>query len=452
MAWLPGQRSVAVADNVNHRVIIAAVDPTNGSGDDSIVLPSRHGRITNLAVSPDGRWVAAGGWKESGIQIWNLPKRRLETVRRAGDSKTGARFWVYFSPDNRWLVSAVVSDESCTYVAYSVGSWQRAWSQAAELETNPGVAFSADGRSMALSMSPTQVLIADPYDGRELVRMTSGEPHYALPAAFSDEASEVVLNPGFRPMAWWNLIRLRDRLTQLGLAWEHQSERAEYEERETLPAASHATASTDGWSVKDSPAVRRKLFIDLGDFSPSNRANDKTSVAENHVRLGRFLLETGNWASALSAFDCALELTPNNATMHNNLAWLVATCPNPGQPQVAWSLKAAARAVELEPANASFHNTLGVALYRDGQWQAAITQLTIAEELAPGKWFAHNTLFLAMTNWRLGDQPTARDWYSKAVTWLEQNSTAQHDEELARFRAEAEAMLAIQPEASRSTP
>jgi len=44
--------------------------------------------------------------------------------------------------------------------------------------------------------------------------------------------------------------------------------------------------------------------------------------------------------------------------------------------------------------------------------------------------------FLAMTRWQLGDKQEARKWYDKAVQWMEKNQPK--DEELIRFRAEAE--------------
>ena len=33
--------------------------------------------MTTIAISPDGKWAACGGWKELGISIWDLPGRRL---------------------------------------------------------------------------------------------------------------------------------------------------------------------------------------------------------------------------------------------------------------------------------------------------------------------------------------------------------------------------------------
>ena len=47
--------------------------------------------------------------------------------------------------------------------------------------------------------------------------------------------------------------------------------------------------------------------------------------------------------------------------------------------------------------------------------------------------------FLAMAHWQLGEKEQARQWNDKAVAWMDKNTPK--DEELLRFRAEAEALL-----------
>jgi hypothetical protein len=83
---------------------------------------------------------------------------------------------------------------------------------------------------------------------------------------------------------------------------------------------------------------------------------------------------------------------------------------------------------------------LAVAQYRTGDFTAAITSLNKSADLdSGGTCLPDNALFLAMAHWQLGDQDEARQWYAKAVqSMTEQDST---DEELQRFRAEAEVLL-----------
>ena len=69
-----------------------------------------------------------------------------------------------------------------------------------------------------------------------------------------------------------------------------------------------------------------------------------------------------------------------------------------------------------------------------GDWKAAIAALEKSMELRKGgdsnDWF-----FLAMAHWQLGEKDKAREWYDRAVQWMDKNQPK--NEELRRFRAEA---------------
>ena len=84
--------------------------------------------------------------------------------------------------------------------------------------------------------------------------------------------------------------------------------------------------------------------------------------------------------------------------------------------------------------------TLGVALYRAGAWNDAITHLTESMELRNDgdsfDWF-----FLGMAHWRLGHKEEARKQVERAILWMEKN--APQNEELRQFKSEAEALLGI---------
>ena len=81
------------------------------------------------------------------------------------------------------------------------------------------------------------------------------------------------------------------------------------------------------------------------------------------------------------------------------------------------------------------------ASYRAGDWKDAIAALEKAEGLAPGKSLAYNAVFLAMAHWKLGEKDKARQWYDRAVNWMETNKPT--DPEIVQFRAEAAQLLGI---------
>ena len=83
-------------------------------------------------------------------------------------------------------------------------------------------------------------------------------------------------------------------------------------------------------------------------------------------------------------------------------------------------------------------NTLGAAHVRAGDWKGAVVALKRSMDLRKGG-DAHDWFFLAMAHWRAGAKDRARVWFDKAVAWTDANRPG--DQELVRFRAEAEALM-----------
>jgi tetratricopeptide (TPR) repeat protein len=166
---------------------------------------------------------------------------------------------------------------------------------------------------------------------------------------------------------------------------------------------------------------------------------------EAQYRQGLFdaydlLAQMGNINEAERGWRTLLALDPTNGRAHNNLAWRLATCPDPKLRNGPWAVELARKAVELGPEQGAWWNTLGAAQYRAGNPKAAIDALTKAMELRQGgdswDWF-----FLAMAHWRLGHKEEARKWYDQSVACMQKSFP--HHEELRRFRAEAEELLEI---------
>jgi tetratricopeptide (TPR) repeat protein len=110
---------------------------------------------------------------------------------------------------------------------------------------------------------------------------------------------------------------------------------------------------------------------------------------------GDALARQGRWDKAIAAYSAAIQANPKDALAQNNLAWLLATCPDTKFRDRGRAVQLAKAAVELAPNDGLIRNTLGVAHYRAGDWRAAIEVLEKAMELRKGgdsfDWF-----FLAM--------------------------------------------------------
>jgi tetratricopeptide (TPR) repeat protein len=163
-----------------------------------------------------------------------------------------------------------------------------------------------------------------------------------------------------------------------------------------------------------------------------------------HTARGRPAQAEAAYRQAVTGYQAALDLDPNRVPTLNNLAWLLATCPDARLRDPTRALELAKRATELAPQYAYLWNTCGVAHYRAGEWDAARAALEKSIARYAGRperdtLESFSTFFLAMAHARLGNGAEARRWYDRAVRWMERYQPA--DGELRRFRAEAEELL-----------
>ncbi len=165
----------------------------------------------------------------------------------------------------------------------------------------------------------------------------------------------------------------------------------------------------------------------------------RLNLVGSYLKLVNLLCELGRPTEAADPYRKALELESEDAAVNNLLARFLATSPEPRWRNAALAVRLAKKAVSAKPESGNNRNTLGVAYYHIGDDKAAIAELETAMSMKEGgdslDWF-----FLAMAHWRLGDRDQARTWFDRAVQWMDRHKA--HDEELRRFRAEAEAMLA----------
>lgn len=86
---------------------------------------------------------------------------------------------------------------------------------------------------------------------------------------------------------------------------------------------------------------------------------------------------------------------------------------------------------------------LGWAHYRTRDWKASIEALekSCALQDNPKGGDAFQWFFLAMAHRQLGEKYKARQWYDRAVQWVDKNQPT--NEELRRLRVEATELLEL---------
>jgi protein O-mannosyl-transferase len=110
-------------------------------------------------------------------------------------------------------------------------------------------------------------------------------------------------------------------------------------------------------------------------------ANPKNAPAR--AALARVLFEGGWFAEAIAQWREAVQLAPTGADQLNNLAWLLATCPQSELRNGSEAVKLAARALELAGTNnVSMLDTLAAAYAEAGRFKEALEVVQQAVTLA----------------------------------------------------------------------
>jgi tetratricopeptide (TPR) repeat protein len=191
----------------------------------------------------------------------------------------------------------------------------------------------------------------------------------------------------------------------------------------------------------EAEAIRRRVIRQYetlkADFpeDPHHRLN----LVLSYLELVSLLWELDRQTEAAEPYRKAFELSPEDPAVNNELAWFLATSPEPRLRDATLAVRLAQKAVTGRPQSADYRNTLGVAHYRNGDDKAAVAELEAAMRLRAGG-DSYDWFFLALAHGRLGNGDQARTWLDRAVQWMDRHKP--HDDELRRFRAEAEAMLA----------
>jgi WD40 repeat protein len=359
------------------------------------------------AVSPDGRWVATGTSEHgAGVQVWDVQTGQV-VHRLPNPGLGGSR--TAFSPDGRWLVASGGQG----YLCLEVGSWQERWRQALRGWgwLTPPVAFAPGGRVLAVASTPRDVALVDPATGREYCTLAAPTPQFLHQLCFSPDGSQLVAsNDRSQALPVWDLRRIRAELAAIGLDWD-------------LSPYPPAT-SGDGERVRvevDHTGLRAVF------------------QAQEHFARGLANARAKKWPEAIAAYSKGLALAPGDPLALNNLAWYLATCPDPKLRDTARAVTLARKAVELAPQQGGYWNTLGAAHYRAGDGKAAVEALEKALKLQGDNGF--DFFFLAMAHGQMGRADEARRWFDRGVAWMDRH--AREDEELRRFRAEAADLLGV---------
>jgi WD40 repeat protein/serine/threonine protein kinase/Tfp pilus assembly protein PilF len=424
--WSANASALALTDNPRAQALVVNAHKTSQR-----VLVGPHPGVAFVSMSPDGKLVATGTWKGQGVKVWNAHSGQL--VRDLpGDSAC-----VLFSPDGKSLVSGTDQEYCC----WDVASWMPRFRLA-----NNGIrrmAFTRDGRLLAVAHTISLVRLLDPASGSEIATLTPAEPLFISWLCFSPDQSQLAVATENQVIHLWNLQAVRRRLAELRLDWDAPR----------LPPAPDQAPNTARLQVQviDEP-------VDLGKL-PAQAVSGKevlqvirglTEDIEQHPLSAELYVERASkhlllreHAEAGRDLEKALELDPENGQACNQLALVyLKGPPSVRKPEKALAL--AQRAVRLRPEDPVCQRNLGVICYRLGQWDAAVTPLEHAVQMKAGRDAALESFFLAMSYQQLNQPARARTAYRQglqSLKSLEEALLPQQMEELKAAHSEAQDLL-----------
>jgi serine/threonine protein kinase/WD40 repeat protein len=350
------------------------------------------------ALSADGRWAASCGWHSDRVRLWDA-----NTGEKVKEWVVGKWTLVFFTPDSRHLIIS----RGDAFSFWDVETLRLVRRLPREHSPFPGhVAFSPDGRLMALEMAPAVLHIKEVATGRTVAKLEDPHGDRAQWLGFTPDGTQLVVVSKYAgAIHLWDLRAIRTRLKDMNLDWD-------WTEFSPTPAGG--------------PAVPETVEIALGELAPPTLTREQRA-RQDIERLRR-----------------EIEAKPNAAWAHNDLAWTYLTAPGELR-DVKAALPLAEKAARLAPANTLIRNTLGLAYYRAGRYRDAVEVLRPNLDKQADRALAYDLYFLAMSYHRLGEPARGRDYYDWAVRWVATQRDLKADvlEELNAFRVEAEELLGI---------
>ena len=412
------------------------------------------GDVRSIAISPSGQWAATGSHNHpDGVKVWSLPNGRFE-------KQFPNHRWPLFSPDGRWLVTHLSSQAAM----WAVGEWREG-----PRFNGVALAFSPDSRLLVIAQPAGSVQLVETESGRVVATLEDPRQSHSNQATFSADSSRVILtSDDVRAAQVWDLGAIRRGLGAIGLDWEWPSF-PEPDSTMSAPDALHVVtdlgdndfALGEGHpqeldrlseAIEIDPddyfALARRSFV----FSMLGRRDDALAdcsralslrPGDYHVLNARaeIYLWKKQYDRVIADCEASLSARPDQASTRNVLAWSYLAAPAPLCDHTK-ALTHAREAVRLAPKVASHRNTLGIALFRAGQFREATVELETSLAATSRMNAPFDLFFLAMCHFQLGDTARAKVAFERARHLLDEVPVnGIHDEDIKAIRREAEAMF-----------
>lgn len=281
LAWHPGGGLLAVGD-CQMRIHLWDMEAERPHK----VLEGHDLTVSGLAFNRGGDLLASTSW-DGTTCLWD-PRVGKALVR---------------IPDaNLAQFSADVASGGLEYVCLEVGTWEERWRRPSGFggTLSGPIAFSPDGRVLAIASTPRDVALVDPATNRDYATLTAPTPPFLRHLCFSADGSQLVASNERSPaVPIWDLRRIREQLAEMDLDMD-------------LPPYPPPTQSENAKPVQ--------VTVDLGDLVAREKYSFILAVfpfhAEAYYQRGLAHARFQQWQQALADFNLAIVLQPNHAAAY----------------------------------------------------------------------------------------------------------------------------------------
>ncbi len=162
--------------------------------------------VSDVAVSPDGHWIAACSHSSKGVRVWEVETGvALPPIPVEGPAAA------VFSPDGKWLAAG--GKEDCH--VWTVGSWEKG-----RRIDGAASAFAPDGSMLAVETGRGVVRLVDPQTGKIIAQLEDPNQDRSDVYFAPDGGRLVAVSLEGRCIHVWDLRRIRQGLAEIGLDWE----------------------------------------------------------------------------------------------------------------------------------------------------------------------------------------------------------------------------------------
>ena len=177
--------------------------------------------------------------------------------------------------------------------------------------------FSPDSRLLAINDVFGVIRLLEATTGREVAQLTGPEATWYPPACFTPDGTRLVARcSGETALYVWDLRLIRQQLKDLGLDWDWPDFKPA--DSDVMTARPVKVEIVTGDLAKLAPTPEQR--------APTDRRTRPEKPQWPHSSWQR-AIRTGKLEEAIACYQKAIELKPEGAKGSNELAWLLATCP-----------------------------------------------------------------------------------------------------------------------------